>query len=129
MRINFGKQGIPVQEATNLVKNEIKGLANINHEVPRAIAIKLQKIAEEFKDDPRVLYLDVGTEQYSGFPWKSEKVEMIGHVQFEIGVRHGDETKIVQGNVQFGGEFFTGEEISNINEIVRSMNSLFYTIL
>lgn len=129
MRINFGKEGIPVQEAIHLVKNEIKGLGNINYEVPRAIAVKLQNIAEEFKDDPRVLYLDVGTEQYSSFPWKSEKVEMIGHVQFEIGVRHGDKTKIVQGNVQFGGEFFTAEEISNTNEIIRFMNSFSYKIV
>lgn len=129
MRISFGKKGIPVQEAIHLVRNEIKGWANINHEVPRAILIKLAKIAEEFKDDPRVLFLDVGTERYSSFPWKSEKVEMIGHVQFEIGVRHGDETKILQGNVQFGGEFFTSKEISAVDEIGRYMNSFSYKIV
>jgi hypothetical protein len=85
LRINFGKKGIPVQEAIHLVKNEIKGLGNINYEMPRAIAVKLQNIAEELKDDPRVLYLDVGTEQYSSFPWKSEKGEMIyTHIKPEL---------------------------------------------
>lgn len=129
LRISFGKNGIPVQEAIDLVENEIKGLANIDYEVPRAIVVKLQGIAEKFKDDPRVLYLEVGPEQYSGFPWEREKVEMIGHVQFEIGVRHGGEAKIVQGSAQFGGQFLTREEIENVDEIIRFMNSFMYKIV
>lgn len=129
VRINFGYEGVSIQEAVGLVQNEIVGLRSIDYEVPRALTIELQKLAGKFGDNIRVRHIEIGVEQYTTFPWTAEKVEMIGHVPFEIELKHGDSTRVIRGMIRIGGKLITKREIDDVETIYRHMSSFSYRIV
>jgi len=130
MRINFGSKGVPTQEAIALIQNEIIGLRSINYEVPRALTIELQRLAEEFGSNIRVTYIKIGMEHYTTFPWTDEKMEIIGQVPFEIGLKYGDSTRIARGMVRIGGgRFIKKQEIDEVETIYRQMSSFSYNVV
>jgi hypothetical protein len=125
VRINFGEQGIAVQKAIRLVQEEIKGLNN--NEVKRAITIKLESLAEKYKDI-QVLSIEVKPEEFSDLPWKKETVEVIRYVTFEITILQNKKIEKIEGYTQYGGEFFRTDEIEDVEQLNLSMNKIAYDI-
>jgi hypothetical protein len=127
MRINFGREGIPINRALHLVQNEILQLRAIDYEVPRNLTWKLKMLIDELGEETNVIYLEVGEEEYSPLQWTKERFELIGSVPFEICVMHKGEKRFIDGRICISGKLFEKRDADEIEQIRRHLSSFFYT--